>query len=105
MTAIHINPGGPAHGRFHELAETLRGNHVPPPVIPAPAFANANNAGSISVFGCRVVEAQPFDYEPNGYHFLIGIVRLGVWEVHVQKHNPINRRSARWQVSYPGFPC
>jgi hypothetical protein len=100
MTAIHINPGGPAYARFDQLALLLRGNvPVPPPVVPVPAFGNANNGGPLRVWGCRAVEAQPFDYAPTAYHFVIGVARLGQWEVWVQKHNPINHRANSWQLS------
>ena len=100
MTAIHINPGGPAYARFDQLALLLRGNvPAPPPVVPAPAFGNANNGGAVHVWGCRAAEAQPFDYAPLAYHFVIGVFRAGQWEVWVQKHNPINTRAAHWQLS------
>jgi hypothetical protein len=100
MTAIHINPGGPAYGRFYELAQTLRGNlPAPPPVVQVPAFGNANNAGALHVWGCQANEAQPLDYEPTAYHFVVGVFRGGQWEVWVQKHAPINHRSAHWQLS------
>jgi hypothetical protein len=100
MTAIHINPGGPAHGRFYQLAPTLRGHiPAPPPVVPVPAFGNANNIGAVHVWGCQAVEAQPFDYEPTAYHFVVGVFRVGQWEVWVQKHAPINHRAAHWQLS------
>lgn len=100
MTAIHINPGGPAYGRFYQLAPTLRGNvPAPPPVVPAPAFGNANNGGAVHVWGCQANEAQPFDYEPTAYHFVVGVFRAGQWEVWVQKHAPINHRAAHWQLS------
>ena len=100
MTAIHINPGGPTWARFHDLALTLRGNSPPRPNgVPAPAFANANNNGAVRVWGCCQNELQPFDYAPDGYHFVIGVFRAGQWEVWVQKHNPINQRANHWQVS------
>ncbi len=100
MTAIHINPGGPPHGRFYQLAQTLRGNiPAPPPVVPVPALGNANNAGPVHVWGCQAVEAQPLDYEPTAYHFVLGVYRGGQWEVWVQKHNPINTRASHWQLS------
>ncbi len=100
MTAIHINPSGPPHGRFYQLAQTLRGNiPAPPPVVPVPAFGNANNIGPVHVWGCQAAEAQPFDYEPTAYHFVVGVFRANEWEVWVQKHNPINHRAAHWQLS------
>jgi hypothetical protein len=100
MTAIHINPGGPAYGRFDQLALTLRGNvPPPPPVVPQPAFGNANNNGQVRVWGCQQNENRPFDYEPAAYHFVIGVYRGGQWEVWVQKHNPINHRSDHWRLS------
>lgn len=101
MTAIHINPGGVgAHGRFYELARTLRGHvPVPPPVVPVPALGNANNAGPVHVWGCRQNEAQPFDYEPTAYHYMVGVFHAGQWQVWVQKHNPINHRADHWQLS------
>ena len=100
MTAIHINPGGPPHGRFYDLALTLRGvNPAAPPGTPAAAFANANNAGNTHIWGCQQNENRPLDYEPTAYHFVIGVLRGGQWEVWVQKHAPINQRAGHWQLS------
>jgi len=94
MTAIHIQPAGAlAIGRHFGLAVNLRANA---------AFANANNAGNLEVFGAQAVENRPLDYEPmHNSTQVVGMVRNGTWEIHAQCRNRWTRAHeilGSWQV-------
>ena len=101
LTAIHIEPApaNPVWAKHYDLVKSLRGQTPPKPAHIANAgFSNANNAGPLRVWGCAQNEAQPLDYEPSNYHYLIGVFHAGQWELWVQKQNAAQARVGSWRV-------